>query len=264
MSSLQQSTNAFDALPIRQAVFRQTFPAIASQMITLIYNLADTYFVGMLNQPSQTAAITVVYSSFLMLTAISNLFGVGGASALARALGRKAPDEARRIASISFWFGLFSGALFCLLFLVLPAAHSSVLCGATQDHPSHRRATPMGGGDPAAPPPSSAPFWPTWSGRRGKAGPNASFGLSLGGARQPGAGPVVYSAPVSGVGRPWAPAWPPVCPTFSPPFTSWSIYCAVRERPPLTSTPATCRLSASMEKRSWPSDSPPPCSMPLP
>ena len=71
MSSLQQSTNAFDALPIRQAVFRQTFPAIASQMITLIYNLADTYFVGMLNQPSQTAAITVVYSSFLMLTAIS-------------------------------------------------------------------------------------------------------------------------------------------------------------------------------------------------
>ena len=65
MSSLQQSTNAFDALPIRQAVFRQTFPAIASQMITLIYNLADTYFVGMLNQPSQTAAITVVYSSYL-------------------------------------------------------------------------------------------------------------------------------------------------------------------------------------------------------
>lgn len=82
MSSLQQSTNAFDALPIRQAVFRQTFPAIASQMITLIYNLADTYFVGMLNQPSQTAAITVVYSSFLMLTP-SPTFGVGGASALA-------------------------------------------------------------------------------------------------------------------------------------------------------------------------------------
>ena len=53
----------------------------------LIYNLADTYFVGMLNQPHQTAAITVVYSSFVMLTALSNLFGVGGASALSRALG---------------------------------------------------------------------------------------------------------------------------------------------------------------------------------
>ena len=81
MSSLQNPMQAFDGLPIRQAVFRQIFPAVASQMITLIYNLADTYFVGLLNQPSQTAAITVVYSPFLMLTAISNLFGVGGASA---------------------------------------------------------------------------------------------------------------------------------------------------------------------------------------
>ena len=105
MSSLQNPMQAFDGLPIRQAVFRQIFPAVASQMITLIYNLADTYFVGLLNQPSQTAAITVVYSPFLMLTAISNLFGVGGASALARALGHKAPDKAREIAAISFWWG---------------------------------------------------------------------------------------------------------------------------------------------------------------
>ena len=74
----------------------QILPAIASQMIALIYNLADTYFVGMLNEPDQTAAVTVVYSSFVMLTAVSNLFGVGGASALSRALGknhRRTPEE---------------------------------------------------------------------------------------------------------------------------------------------------------------------------
>ena len=193
MSSLQQSTNAFDALPIRQAVFRQTFPAIASQMITLIYNLADTYFVGMLNQPSQTAAITVVYSSFLMLTAISNLFGVGGASALARALGRKAPDEARRIASISFWFGLFSGALFCLLFWCFRQP-ILVLCGATQDTLpialGYAQWVVVIGG-PAT---ILSTLLANLVRAEGKAG-QASFGLSL------GAGPVVYSAPVSGVGR---------------------------------------------------------------
>ena len=44
VSSLQNPMQAFDGLPIRQAVFRQIFPAVASQMITLIYNLADTYF----------------------------------------------------------------------------------------------------------------------------------------------------------------------------------------------------------------------------
>ena len=52
----------------------------------------------MLNDPNETAAITIVYSSFVMLTAISNLFGVGGASALSRALGGKKTEDARRIA----------------------------------------------------------------------------------------------------------------------------------------------------------------------
>ena len=132
MSSLQNPMQAFDGLPIRQAVFRQIFPAVASQMITLIYNLADTYFVGLLNQPSQTAAITVVYSPFLMLTAISNLFGVGGASALARALGHKAPDKAREIAAISFWWGAAASLVFCALFWVFAAPILS-LCGATAD-----------------------------------------------------------------------------------------------------------------------------------
>ena len=180
MSSLPQSASAFDGLPILQAVLRQTFPAIASQMITLLYNLADTYFVGMLNQPSQTAAITVVYSSFLMLTAISNLFGVGGASALARALGRKAPNEARRIASISFWFGLFSGALFCLLFWCFRQP-ILLLCGATQDTLPialgyAQWAVVIGG--PAT---ILSTLLANLVRAEGKAG-QASFGLSLGGA----------------------------------------------------------------------------------
>lgn len=122
----------FETMPVRQAVLRQIIPAIASQMIALIYNLADTYFVGMLNDPKQTAAITVVYSSFVMLTAVSNLFGVGGASMLAQALGRREADHAKQISSISFWGGLLSGCLFSLLFLAL--AHPILsLCGASEE-----------------------------------------------------------------------------------------------------------------------------------
>ena len=85
-------TAIFETLPVHQAVCKQIIPAIVSQMIALIYNLADTYFVGMLNDPHQTAAITIAAPSFVMLTAISNLFGVGGASAIARALGKKQTD----------------------------------------------------------------------------------------------------------------------------------------------------------------------------
>lgn len=125
-------TAVFETVPVPQAVRMQIVPAIASQMIALIYNLADTYFVGMLNEPHQTAAITVAYSSFVMLTAISNLFGVGGASALSRALGRKDIQAAKRISAVSFWGGLSCAVLFSLLFLAF-ARPVLVLCGATPE-----------------------------------------------------------------------------------------------------------------------------------
>lgn len=132
MGTAEERTAVFETMPVKEAVRRQIVPAIASQMIALIYNLADTYFVGMLNQPEQTAAVTVVYSSFVMLTAISNLFGVGGASVLSRALGMKKTEEAKNIAAISFWGGLGCAILFSLLFLAF-ARPVLFLCGATPE-----------------------------------------------------------------------------------------------------------------------------------
>lgn len=109
----------FETIPIKLSVIMQIVPAIASQMIALIYNLSDTYFVGRLNDPRQTAAVTVVASSFLMLTAISNLFGIGGASLITRKLGSGQRKEAKQVAAICFWMAVFSGLCFSLLFAIL-------------------------------------------------------------------------------------------------------------------------------------------------
>lgn len=125
-------TYLFEQLPVPQAVFKQVFPAVISQMIALVYSLADTYFVGMLNHPQQTAAITVVYPSFVMLTAVSNLFGVGGASLIAQKLGKQKPQDAKEISAISFWPGLICALLFSLIFLLLAPKILS-LCGATAE-----------------------------------------------------------------------------------------------------------------------------------
>ena len=127
----KQNLEVFAKTPVRKAVLLQIVPAVASQMVTLVYNLADTDFVGMLNAPQETAAVTVAYPSFLMLTAISNLFGVGGASAIARALGRQDEEGARRIAAVSLAGGLLSALLFSAVFRLLadPVLH---LCGATE------------------------------------------------------------------------------------------------------------------------------------
>ena len=127
----KQNLEVFAKTPVRKAVLLQIVPAVASQMVTLVYNLADTYFVGMLNAPHETAAVTVAYPSFLMLTDISNLFVVGGASAIARALGRQDEEGARRIAAVSLAGGLLSALLFSAAFRLLadPVLH---LCGATE------------------------------------------------------------------------------------------------------------------------------------
>ena len=125
-------TDQFNTLSVPRAVLRQITPAVASQLVTIIYNLADTYFVGLLNQPVQTAAITVATPVFIFMTAISNLFGIGGASALSRALGRREQDTARQICGVSFWCGLLTAVCFCLGF-GLAMEPVLRLCGADAD-----------------------------------------------------------------------------------------------------------------------------------
>lgn len=123
---------AFDTMPVRRAVLQQAIPAVFSQMLALVYNLADTYFVGMLNDPRQSAAITVAASSFLMLTAISNLFGIGGGTLLARYLGAKRMRDAQRVPAAAFWFGLAAASMFSLVYYFLSDPILRV-CGSTAE-----------------------------------------------------------------------------------------------------------------------------------
>lgn len=122
----------FEQMPVKRAVLLQILPAIASQLITLIYNLADTYFVGLLNSPAHTAAVTVSAPAFLLLTTVTNLFGVGGGGAIARALGKKNLDDASRLSSVSVYGGLVVSLLFSLVFLVFMDP-ILMLCGAATD-----------------------------------------------------------------------------------------------------------------------------------
>ena len=71
-------------------------PTIISQLIALVYNVADTWFIGQTDNPYMVAASALVLTVFLMTTGIANLFGVGGGSLVVRLLGRNDEDEAKR------------------------------------------------------------------------------------------------------------------------------------------------------------------------
>ena len=109
----------FEKMPIPRAVAKLAIPTILSSLVMVIYNLADTYFVGMINDPVQNAAVTLAYPVLLAFNAVNNLFGVGTSSMMSRALGRKDYETVKRSSAFGFYCSLFSGILFsamCTIF----------------------------------------------------------------------------------------------------------------------------------------------------
>ena len=82
---------------------RLSVPTMIGQIILVIYNMADTFFIGMTGSDFKLTAVTVCMPAFMFLSAISNLFGVGGSSVIARALGAGRQDEAEAASGFAFW-----------------------------------------------------------------------------------------------------------------------------------------------------------------
>lgn len=105
----------FEKMPVPRAIASLAVPTILSSLVMVIYNLADTYFVGMLNDPVQNAAVTLSYPVLLAFNAVNNLFGVGTSSMMSRALGRRDYDTVRKSSAFGFYCSLFCGLLFSVL-----------------------------------------------------------------------------------------------------------------------------------------------------
>ena len=99
----QDKTELFEKMAVPAAVRQLIIPTIISSLITIIYNLADTYFVGMLNDSLQNAAVTLVAPLMLAFNAVNNLFGAGTSSMMSRALGRHEHDMVKRCSVIGLW-----------------------------------------------------------------------------------------------------------------------------------------------------------------
>ena len=96
----------FETVPVRRAVAALAIPTIISQIVSIIYNLADTFFIGQMGNPYMVAAATLVYPWFALLTALSNLFGIGGSSLASRMLGAKREKEIKHVSSFCFYGGI--------------------------------------------------------------------------------------------------------------------------------------------------------------
>ena len=127
-----KKTELFESLPIPKAVMQLAIPTVISSLVMVLYNLADTYFVGMLNDPIQNAAVTLAAPVLLAFNAVNNLFGVGSSSMMSRALWRGDMDTVYKSSAFGFYCALISGILFSLLYTVFSAPLLVVL-GASEE-----------------------------------------------------------------------------------------------------------------------------------
>lgn len=111
----QSEKYLFEEMPVPRAVATLAIPTIISQVVTMIYNLADTFFIGQIGDPAMVAAVSLVSPWFNLLTAIGNLFGLGGSSLISRMLGVKNHGDIKHVAVFSVW----GGGAFTLVFSVL-------------------------------------------------------------------------------------------------------------------------------------------------
>lgn len=107
-------TDLFEKIPIPKAVAKLAIPSVAATLVMALYSLADTYFVGLLNSPIETAAVTFAAPVILAFNAVNNLFGVGCSSKFSRALGEKDYDSARTTSAFGFYGAVIAGFIFSL------------------------------------------------------------------------------------------------------------------------------------------------------
>lgn len=105
----------FEQMPVPQAARRLMIPTILSSLVMVIYSMADTYFVGRLNNPIENSAVTLAAPVLLAFNAVNNLFGVGSSSMMSRALGEQDIDKVKKSSAFGFYCALLSSILMSLL-----------------------------------------------------------------------------------------------------------------------------------------------------
>lgn len=113
-----KSLDVFENAPVRKAVFQNALPAMVAMLMVLIYNLADTFFIGQTHDDLQVAAVSLATPVFLLFMAVGTVFGIGGTSVISRSLGEGRKDHARKVCSFCMWSCVGVGIIMSALFLL--------------------------------------------------------------------------------------------------------------------------------------------------
>ena len=113
-----QGMDVFEKAPVGRAVLQNVLPAMAAMLMVLVYNLADTFFIGQTRDALQVAAVSLATPVFLLFMAVGSVFGMGGTSVISRAMGEGRREYAQKVCSFCMWSCVGVGLVMAALFLL--------------------------------------------------------------------------------------------------------------------------------------------------
>lgn len=118
MASKEKREKIFSSYPIPKAVAALALPCVLSNIVNVIYNMADTYFVSLMEDTNATAAVSITMPVFLFFVAFGNIFGVGGSAYISRSLGAGKREKVKQISSFCVFSSIGAGVLLLALILI--------------------------------------------------------------------------------------------------------------------------------------------------
>lgn len=122
----------FEKAPIPEAYFSLAMPVVLSMLVTLVYNMVDTYFIAHTGNTDMVAGVSLTAPVFTVMIALGDIFGLGGSSVISRLFGQHRFADGKRLSAFCFYAAIATG----LLILVLGLAFRDpmlALLGATDD-----------------------------------------------------------------------------------------------------------------------------------
>lgn len=112
---MPQNSDLFTTMPVGKAIAKLAIPTVISQIIVILYSLADTFFIGKIGDPNQITALSIVFPIYTLLTAIANLFGIGANSIISRSLSKSDTKTIKQTSAFAFYGSIIVILFFCVL-----------------------------------------------------------------------------------------------------------------------------------------------------
>lgn len=108
----------FEKAPVHKAYFQFALPVVFSMVISLVYNMVDTYFIARTGNTALVAGVSISAPVFTLMIALGDIFGLGGSSIISRLFGQKQDDDGKRLSVFCFYAALLCGVVVAAVLLL--------------------------------------------------------------------------------------------------------------------------------------------------